>query len=286
MNDPVSGTYPSAPEDIALRLDPPPRAEGRETVTSLTLCGNHESTIRQCLEHLTWCDEILVVMDSRSSDGTREIVREYTDRIFEREFIAAGDQRNFAIPKASCDWVMAVDSDEIISPQLRDDILAKLKDPGGYDAFYVKRAVYFRGKPIKRCGWGNEKQLRLFRRDKARYDDRRAHAKARIKGPIGQINSFMYHDTIRDFSGYLERFNDFTSRTSADLWEKGKRATLPRLLLRPAARFMKMYVVRLGFLDGMRGLLMSVFSAFHVFTKYAKLWEIQNSRTDKRGPEA
>jgi len=268
--------YEASREDVATRIDPPPKADGRATITALTITSNAETTIRDCMESVKWCDEILVVVDPRSSDATARIVREYTGRVFENEFTSDGVQRNFAIPKASCEWILVVDSDEVITPQLRDDILKRLKDTSGNDAFYLRRIAYFLGKPIKHCGWGRENQLRLFRRDKARYDERRIHAGVQVKGRTGQINAFMLHNTIRDLKGYLDRFNDFTSWTASDLWDKGRRTGIAAILTRPAARFIKMYFFKLGFLEGMRGLLLCGFAAFNVFTKYAKLWEIQH----------
>ncbi|NQT20137.1 MAG: glycosyltransferase family 2 protein [Planctomycetes bacterium] len=279
-------TYPSASEDIALRLDPPPHARGRETITALTICCDNEETIRACMEGVKWCDEILVVIDPRSTDATRDIVREYTDRIFENEFTSDGLQRNLAIPRASCDWVLVVDSDEVITPELCDDILQKLKDPRGFDAFNVRRIAYFLGKAIRHCGWGRENQLRLFRRDKGRYDSRRIHAGVQVLGAVGQIDSFMLHNTTRNLADHLAKQNDFTSWASADLHDKGTRPTLSRLLLRPMAMFIKMYFLRLGFLEGMHGLLLCGFAASYVFAKYAKLWELRQADAAKGEPEA
>ena len=285
-NDSDMGTYPSAPEDVALRLDPPPQADGRETVSALIICCDNEDTIRACMESVKWCDEILVVIDPRSTDATREIVGEYTDRTFENEFTSDGLQRNFAIPRASCGWVLVVDSDEAVTPELRDDILQRLEDPRGFDAFNVRRIAYFLGKPIRYCGWGRENQLRLFRRDNGRYDSRRVHGSVQVRGAVGQINTLLLHDTIRSLRDYLDRSNDFTSWASADLDDRGKRATLGGLLVRPVIRFIKMYFLKLGFLEGMRGLLLCGFASFYVFTKYAKLWELQQTDAGKRGPEA
>ena len=290
--DSDEGFYLSAPEDVALRMNPPPSADGRETVCALVICCDNARTIRDTLESVKWCDEVLVVVDPRSADGTAGIVREYTSRVFENVFTSDGVQRNFAIPRASCEWVFVVDSDEIITPELRDDVLKRLRDSGGHDsghdsgghdAFYVRRIAFFLGKPIRYCGWGRENQLRLFRRDKGRYDHRRIHAGVQVRGSVGQIDSFMLHNTIRDLGGYLNRFNDFTSWTASDMRDKGRRTRLTDVLARPAFRFIKMYFLKLGFLEGMRGLLLCGFAAFNVFSKYAKLWEIQqNAQKDAR----
>ena len=272
-----AGTHTASPEDIAQRLNPPPRADARATVAALIICCNSEATIRDSMESVKWCDETIVVVDPRSADATERIAREYTGRIFFNEFTSDGLQRNFAIPKASCEWILVVDSDEVITPELSNDILDRLRDDRGCDAFRLRRIAFFLGKPIKRCGWGRENQLRLFRRDKGRYDHRRIHAGVQVSGRAGQINSFMLHHTIRDLKGYMARFNDFTSWSASDLWDKGKRPGVLAITTRPAMRFLKLYVLKLGFLEGWRGLLLSGFAAFNVFTKYAKLWEIQQN---------
>jgi len=278
-----AGVYAASPEDVAQRLNPPPRADGRDTITALIITCDSETTIRQCMESVAWCDEIIVVVDPRSTDATERIVREFTDRVFFNEFTSDGLQRNFAIPKASCEWILVVDSDEIITAELRDDIIKRLRDNSGFDAFSLLRIAYFLGKPIKRCGWGRESQLRLFRRDKGRYDTRRIHAGVHVNGPAGRIDSFMLHNTIRDLRGYLNRFNDFTSWSSADLWDKGRRSGTLAIVVRPIMRFIKLYFLKLGFLEGRRGLLLCGFAAFNVFSKYAKLWEIQqNAQKDAR----
>lgn len=285
-NDNDMGTYPSAPEDVALRLDPPPQAAGRETVSALIICCDNENTIRTCMESVKWCDEILVVIDPRSTDATREIIGEYTDRIFENEFIRPSAQMNLGIPRSSSDWVLILDSDEEATPELRDVILRKLKDPGGCDAFNVRRIAYFLGEPVRYCGWGREKRLRLFRRDKGRYDDRMAHADVIVKGKVGQINELILHHTIRSLREYFISFNRMTTAAAADLNAKGTRPTLSRVLIRPMIRFIKMYFLKLGFLDGMRGLLLCGFASFYVFAKYAKLWELRQTDAGKREPEA
>jgi len=278
-----AGAYAASPDDLAVRLNPPPRADGRDTVAALIIASNNEATIRQCMESVAWCDEIVVVIDPRSTDATERIVREFTGRVFFNEFTSDGVQRNFAIPKASCEWILVVDSDEIITPELRDDILQRLADGSGFNAFTMLRIAYFLGKPIKHCGWGRESQLRLFRRDKGRYDTRRIHAGVQVAGRIGKIDSFMLHNTIRDLRGYLNRFNDFTSWSAADLHDKRRRSGIVSITLRPIMRFIKLYFLKLGFLEGRRGLLLCGFAAFNVFTKYAKLWEIrQNAHKDAR----
>jgi len=269
--------YTVSPGDLAVRLNPPPQVDGRDTVATLIITSNSETTIRQCMESVAWCDEIIVVIDPRSTDATERIVREFTDRVFFNEFTSDGVQRNFAIPKASCEWILVVDSDEIITPELRDDILKRLERSPGFDAFSMLRIAYFLGKPIRHCGWGRERQLRLFRRDRGRYDTRRIHAAVQVPGKVGEIDSFMLHNTVRDLRGYLSRFNDFTSWSAADLHDKRRRADIASITLRPVMRFIKLYFLKLGFLEGRRGLLLCGFAAFNVFTKYAKLWEMQQT---------
>jgi len=274
-----TGSYAASAADIADRLTPPPAPAGREAVTALVLAGTHEGIIRECLQSLAWCDELLVVIDTRSNDATRSIVEQFTDRIFDHEYASAGGQRNFGIPKASCQWVLAVDADEAVTPELRDAILKTLAEPR-HDAYYVMRAVTWQGRRFKYLGWGNEKQLRLFRRDRARYDERRVHAKAQIRGTIGLIPHYMTHRTVLSLKSHIDRANDFTSRMARDLHDKGRRTSALDIIFRPPIRFIKMYFLKLGFLEGMRGLIFSAFACFYVFQKYAKLWEMQQTSAD------
>lgn len=244
----------------------------REKITVLVPCFNEEANIRACLESVTWADEIFVV-DSGSTDRTLEIAREFTDRIVVHEYINSATQKNWAIPQAAHPWVLVVDSDERVTGQLRESILKALADPQGNDGFRIQRRTIFFGRAINHCGWEREYLTRLFRRDKGRYEDRAVHADVIVDGKVGALQGILHHDTYRSMDAYLEKYGRYTTWSSMDLEKKGAHASWTNLALRPLARFVKMFILRRGFMEGRHGFVLCSLAAMSVFMKYAKLWE-------------
>ncbi len=248
----------------------------RARLTALIPCGNEEQVIRGCLESVQWADEILVVLDAASHDRSREICEEFTDRILVHEYVDSASQKNWAIPQAAEPWVMVVDADERVTPELRDRVLEILAEHGGgCDGYRVRRENLYYGQPIRHGGWHADYLLRLFRRDVGRYQDLRVHADVEVPGKVGRIEAPFLHDTHRGMRLYLQKFDRYTTWAAEDLYRQGRQPTWWQLFFRPWFRFLKMYFLRLGFLDGMRGLLIAGSAAMVVFTKYAKLWEMR-----------
>lgn len=259
----------------------------REKITVLVPCFNEEHNIRECLQSVAWADEIFVV-DSGSTDRTRDIAAEFTSRLVVHEYVNSATQKNWAIPQASHPWVMVVDADERVTPELRDAILRMLENPGGMAAFRIQRRTVFFGRPIRHCGWERESLTRVFLRDKGRYEDLEVHADMIIDGAVGALDGILHHDTYQSMEAYLEKFGRYTTWSSNDLQKKGRRASWSNLALRPLFRFLKMFVLRRGFLEGKHGFVLCALAAMSVFMKYAKLWErtesgVQPRRFDQRG---
>jgi len=250
----------------------------RESLTILVPTCNEEHNIRECLESIKWADEIFVV-DSFSTDRTLDICREYTERIVQHEYVNSATQKNWAIPQVSHRWVMIVDADERISEGLKNSILATLENPGGCDGFYVKRETFFLGKPVRHGGWEKEYVLRLFNKERGRYEDKQVHACVEIEGNAGYLKGPLYHHTYRSIDHYFSKFERYTKWAAGDLKSENRRASWVNLAVRPWMRFLKMYVMRLGLLDGKHGLVLSFLAAFSVFTKYARLWESDLRKT-------
>ncbi len=245
----------------------------RAKLTVLVPCFNEEKNIEACLESAQWADEILVV-DSGSADKTLEIAGRYTSRALEHEYVNSATQKNWAIPQARYEWVLVLDCDERITHPLRNEILSILEEGGGgYDAFRIRRLNHFFGKRIRHCGWERDYVTRLFKRDKARYPDREVHADLLVNGRVGQLKGELLHYTYNSFDQYFQKFGRYTTWAAEDLHKKGKRPGPVNLFLRPIWRFFRMYVLRLGFVDGIEGLILCTLAAMSVFTKYAKLWE-------------
>ncbi|MCX7050006.1 MAG: glycosyltransferase family 2 protein [Candidatus Sumerlaeota bacterium] len=261
----------------------------REKISILIPAGNEESNIVACIQSARWADEVVVV-DSFSSDRTVELARPLADRVLQHEYINSATQKNWAIPQMSHEWVMVLDADERVSTELRDEILRILeKGAGDACAFRIWRRNHFMGKPLRFC-WRNDSCVRLFRRDRARYQDREVHADIVCDGPILPLKGRLLHFTHESFAQYMAKFDRYTTWAAGDRAKRTARVGFIHLALRPAWRFFRRYILNLWCLDGKAGFIISAMGAFSVFLKYAKLWERQEKekgRNDSaRTPDA
>jgi len=245
-------------------------------ISAIVITFNEEKNIQRCLESLNWADEIVVV-DSFSLDRTKEIASSFTDKIFDLEWQGFGKQKEFARTKASYDWVLSLDADEVISEKLKEEIKSGINKNDSLDGYYIPRQSNFLGKWIKHSGWHPDYVLRLFKKDKARFDESPVHEKLVLDGKAGFLKNEILHYTDPDISHYLSKLDRYTTLSAEKLLAEGKSATLFDLLFRPMAVFFKMYLFKSGFLDGWQGFLLACFSSFHVFVKYAKLWHLRES---------
>jgi glycosyltransferase involved in cell wall biosynthesis len=248
----------------------------RARVTAMVLALNEERNLGPCLDSLAWVDEVLVV-DSFSRDRTVEIAESHGARVLQQEFVNYSRQRNWALAHVTHEWVFVVDADERVTPELRAEILAVLENDGdGLAGFSIPRRDYFFGRRIRYCGWQTDRVNRLFRRERGRYGKRSVHEHLELDGPLGSLSAPLEHYTYRTMDQYLEKFVKYTRLGAEDLHRAGRRAGFSELLLRPSARFVKMYVIRLGFLDGLHGLVLCCLAAMSVFMKYARLWALEH----------
>lgn len=248
----------------------------RLPLTALVICFNEEATLGRCLESLAWADDLFVV-DSFSTDRTMEIARRYTDHVVQHEFTNPAAQKNWALPQCRHDWVLAVDSDEWVSDELRAAVERALTGAPAAAGYRVKRENFFFGTHIRHCGWDRDYVVRLFDRRRARYADVWVHEHVETDGPVETLPGALFHDSVRSMPQYWEKFDRYTTWGARDLLAQGRRAGVSALLVRPVARFVKMYVLRLGFLDGMPGLVLCALAACNVFVKYAKLWGMRRT---------
>ena len=261
----------------------PERTSSRPTVSAIVVCFNEERNIAGCLESLRWCDEIVVV-DSFSTDGTLDICRRYTERVIQRAWAGYRDQKAFAHSQATQDWVLLVDADERVTPELRDEIRETLEVLGDqYCGFAVPRLVSFLGRWWWRGGWYPDFDVRLFRRDRATWGGSDPHEKILVHGAVRRLRHPLHHFSYRDIEDHLQRINRFTSISSAELAKEGKRWQWMDALARPAFRFFRFYVLKRGFLEGFAGFYVAVTAAVYVFFKYAKLWELEMEAKKKGG---
>jgi glycosyltransferase involved in cell wall biosynthesis len=241
----------------------------------ITLAYNEEHNIAECLATVRWADEIIVV-DSGSTDRTAELARQFTDKVLNVEWRGYGATKNLALEHATGEWILWLDADERVPEELAAEMQAIIRNNDGTIAGYsVARRAYFLGRWIRHCGWYPGRVTRLFRKSRARFTESNVHEQIVVDGPIGTLQHDLLHYTDPNLQHYFHKFNRYTSLAAADLQAAGRKFSLLDILLRPAFLFFKMYILRRGFLDGMQGFILCVVSSAYVFTKYAKLWELQ-----------
>ena len=252
-------------------------------ISAIVVCFNEQERIRDCLESLRWCDEIVVV-DSFSTDLTPEICRGYTDRFIQREWAGYRDQKALAHSQATKDWVFLVDSDERVTAELRNEVEnALVQDNGRYAGYAVPRLVHYLDRWWRRGGWYPDYDVRLFRRDRATWGGSEPHEKILVDGAVRRLRNPLHHYSYRNIEDHLQRINRFTSISSRESKKQGGRWRLSDALLRPAARFFRSYVLKRGFMEGFAGFYVAVTAAVYVFLKYAKLWELELGEKKKLG---
>lgn len=244
-----------------------PRVSG--VITSF----NEEHNIADCIESLLWCDEIIVV-DSFSTDSTPEIAQSYDSvRFFQRDYFGAGAQKNWAMQHVSHEWIFLLDSDERCTPELRQEVEELLVVGPTHDAYMLNRNVYLLGKRIRFSGWQHDQVARLFRRGAAYYENRRVHSVLHTSGETPVLRQAIEHHMVdRSFDEYAFRLAKYGYWNSAQCWRDGDRTSAFEVLLRPAWRFFRTYILQLGILDGARGLVFCLLQSYSTYMKFAILW--------------
>jgi glycosyltransferase involved in cell wall biosynthesis len=233
---------------------------------------NEAVNLPGCLESVAWADEVLVV-DSGSSDATADIARQAGARLLVHPYESAARQKNWALSHLRHPWVLILDADERVTGPLADEIRAVVGADGPCDGYFLRRRSYFLGREIRRCGWGRDRVQRLFRAGRGRYDDLLVHETLHLDGVSGRLRAPLLHFTYRTLADYLDKVQRYTARGAADLRRAGRRGSWWSVLVHPPARFVRMYVLQLGFLDGWYGLGLCLLSAYSVWLKYVQLFE-------------
>ena len=249
-------------------------------VSVYVLTFNNLRTIERCLKSLGWAEE-LVIVDSFSTDGTYEICKRYTDKAYQREWKGYRDQYQYAANLTTRDWIMFVDADEEVPPELVEEIRMALDgEAEGLDGFFIYRRTYYLGRWIRYGGWYPDGEIRLYRRDKGRWEGG-LHAKVVVEGKVDFLKNQYLHYTYHDISDQIQTIDRYSQIAAEDLAQSGEKFSLFKLLFHPPFRFIKEYLLKSGFRDGLPGLIIIVSTMFYVFIKYAKLWEWQISKEGK-----
>jgi len=244
-------------------------------ISACIICHNEEKNLKRCLESLKWVHDIIVV-DSMSVDRSVEVAQAYTDLVFQRPWPGYAAQKNFALEKAKTDWVLSLDADEAVSTALRDEISSEISSPEALDGYRIPRRSFYQGHWINHSGYYPDRQLRLFRREKAHWVGGRVHERIAVEGQVGDLTQDLLHYPYGGrLSGQLKTVNSFSTLLAKDMYDRGKRFHLALLFSRPLFKFLEVYVLKRGFMDGLPGLIIAVSDAYAMFVRYVKLREIE-----------
>lgn len=249
-------------------------------LTVLIPCKDEIQHIRACIESVRPIADEILVADSGSSDGTLDVVRSLGGcRIIEREYVNSADFKNWAIPQARHQWVMVVDADERVTAALAGEIERLLSTEPACDGYSLRRHNFFLGHSIRHCGWNTARLVRLFRREGSHYQTRRVHANVVVgSGKTGELVHPLVHHTALDLDRFVAKQHRYATWSALDAHDAGKRASWLRLLTHAPLRFLQLFILRGGWLDGRAGIVVCGLAAWYTFLKDARLWALRNCR--------
>jgi glycosyltransferase involved in cell wall biosynthesis len=239
-------------------------------ISAVVITHNEERNLPRCLASVGSFSREIVVVDSGSTDGTLAVAERAGARVIPQEWLGYGRQKQFALEQARSPWVLSIDADEEVSPELAAEI-ARLDFSA--DGYFVRRRVWYLGRWIRHGVWNPDWVMRLFRRDRARFTPERVHERVELEGQPGRLRWPLYHYSYRDVEHHLAKINEQTSLAAAQMAERGRRVGWAKLALSPGWEFFRSYLLRGGFRDGTPGLTVAKLHAYYHFLKYAKLRE-------------
>ncbi len=241
-------------------------------ISAVLITLNEEQNLPRVLEKLRWCEEVVIV-DSGSTDGTLDIAHRFGARVVHRDFDGFASQKNFADQQAAHDWILSLDADEVLSDDL-DASLRRIKSKGvDCDAYRFPRKAFYLGKWIHHSGWYPDKKVRLYDRCKARWAGL-VHESVQVDGKIGEVDGDLLHYTCPSLSDHIRTTDRYTTLAARKFRDEGRSPHISHFLLSPPWAFVRSYFLKLGFLDGVHGLIIASMAAFYVFAKYAKAWKL------------
>ena len=243
-------------------------------ISAVIITYNEQERLGGALRSLTGLVKEVIVVDGRSQDESVKVAKQHGARVFVRDWTNFSDQKNFGNRKASCPWILSLDSDERVSPDLRAEIKALLPLEPDVDGFSIPRLVFYMGRWIRHSGWYPDRRVRLFRKDKAVWEGEYVHEKLAFQGRVKKLQGPIHHFTYRSIAEHAARLNTFSGLAAKKLYAGRKKCHWYHLLFLPGGRFLRTYFLKRGFLDGFPGLVIAVLNAQAIFLRYAKLREI------------
>jgi glycosyltransferase involved in cell wall biosynthesis len=251
----------------------------RLTVT--VIAKNEAANLARALSSVTWADEIIVVVDSESTDETAGIAGQFTSRVIQRRWPGYVGQKNYAASIAANDWILSLDADERVTPKLAEEIQGALVNPS-HAAYAIPRVTWHLGQWIRTTDWYPDHQLRLYDRRAAQWTGKYVHEAVTVNGSTGYLRAEIEHYPYRDISDHLETIERYTSYAAAQMHEAGRHAGLRQIAGHPPLAFLRNYLLRGGIRDGVPGFIVSAMNAYYVFLKFAKLRELESAAAKPR----
>ena len=248
-------------------------------ISAAIITYNEEKNIKRCMDSLDFVDEIVVV-DSLSSDNTCAIAKELGAKVIDQKFLGHIDQKQLAVENCSNEWVLSLDADEEVSPELKASILELIKNPLEHEAYEMKRVSFHLGKWIRHGGWYPDKKTRFFNKTKAHWGGYNPHDKVIVDGSIGMLEGDLMHYVFDDLRHNIDTNNSYSSIMAEDLYKASKKFCFLKLIFKPLGKFLEVYIYKRGFMDGMPGFIIAVGAAYSMFLKFAKLWELEKVAKD------
>jgi len=240
----------------------------------VTMTKNAAEKIRDCLDSVSWCDDI-VICDDFSKDDTLNIVKAYTDNIHQRKWENEGRQRNFAYSKAKNEYVLSLDADERVTPELKEELIRLVGDGFTFNGYNIPHRNYINGRWIQHGGWYPNKKLKLFKKSEFRYAEEEYHPPAIMEGDRKDLEGEIIHLAYKGYADMLNKINHQTN-FEAMKWLRDKRKmSLARALRKTVDRFLKAFILKQGFKDGFLGFMMAFFGGIYQLLSYAKYTELK-----------
>ena len=246
----------------------------RQSVAALVLARDAERDLAACLDSLAWVDRVVVVVDAASVDGTLAVARKSADAVIVRPLEDFSAQRNAGLAEVDADWVLAVDADERVSPGLAAEVRAVINSPDGPDGYRIRRSTTILGRRFRASGMAGYRPLRLFRSRQGRWVGR-VHEEVALSGKVGELAEPLDHETLENLGEFLRKLDRYTSMEAADRLATGRRPDPLDLAARPVWTFLKLYLARGGFRDGVEGFLYAALSGLSVLVRHGKHRELR-----------
>jgi glycosyltransferase involved in cell wall biosynthesis len=245
----------------------------KKSLSVVIITRNEAGNLRDCLESVRPIADEVVIVDSQSTDQTQSIAREYGAVLeISHQWPGFGVQKNRALSLATCDWVLSVDADERVTPELAAEISRVLSDEDALEAYEISRTSWYCGKFIRHSGWHPDYVLRLFKRGAARFSDDLVHERVLCNGKLGRLSQGLLHYSFRNFSQVLDKVDRYSTASAEQLYARGKTSSLGKAVRHGLWAFVRTYFLRAGFLDGAQGFALAVSNAEGTYYRYLKLW--------------